>query len=88
MIAITCAHAITRAHAHAPTCTRAGLNIDQIVRLSDLYSLTQTRVANNRSAFQVPAGRPPPSCGWQHTADTYLQHTADTDLHIGMELLC
>jgi len=28
------------------------------VRLSDLYSLTQTRVANNRSAFQVR--RPPP----------------------------
>ena len=35
----------------------AGLNIDQILRLSDLYSLTRVNMANARSAFQVP--RPP-----------------------------
>jgi phosphoserine phosphatase SerB len=43
------------------------------VRLSDLYSLTQTRVANNRSAFQVR--RPPPCRGAGSTTLTLTYST-------------
>jgi len=39
-----------------------GLNIDQILRLSDLYSLTRVNMANARSAFQLHVSGLPSQC--------------------------